>query len=91
MPKDVLDIMLSSEFWSNLEALQTILKPLDVALRMSESDSSTLAHIVSRWNTIIEHLEMKTLYPSEEFEKFMTRSVMRDFNQREDFSNGMTF
>src|SRR5579859_4451315 len=73
MPKDVLDIMLSSEFWSNLGALQTILKPLNIALRMSESNGSTLAHIVSRWDTIVVHLEeMKTLYPSEEFEKFMT-------------------
>jgi len=73
MPKDVLDIMLSSKFWSNLEALQIILKPLDVALRMSESNRSTLAHIVSRWNTIVVHLEeMKTLYSSEEFENFMT-------------------
>ena len=73
MPQDVLDIMLSSEFWSNLDALQIILKPLDVALKMSESNGSTLAHIVSRWNTIVMHLEeMKTLYPSEEFEKFMT-------------------
>jgi len=74
MPNDILDIILSSEFWSNLEALRIILKPLDDALRMSESNRSTLAHIVPRWNTIVEHLEeMKTLYPSEEFEWFMTK------------------
>jgi len=69
MPNDILDIILSSEFWSNLEALRVILKPLDDSLRISESNRSTLAHIVPRWNTIVEHLEeMKTLYPSEEFE-----------------------
>jgi hypothetical protein len=73
MPKDVLDIILSSEFWSNLKA-HIILKPLDEALRMSESNHSTLAHVVPRWNTIVEYLEeMKTLYPSEEFELFMTK------------------
>jgi len=74
MPKDVIDIILSSEFWANLEALRVILKPLDDALRMSESNQSTLAHIVPQWNTILEHLvEMKALYPSEEFEWFMTK------------------
>src|SRR2546423_5473826 len=31
MPKDILDIILSSEFWANLEALRVILKPLDDA------------------------------------------------------------
>jgi hypothetical protein len=74
MPKDVLDVILSQEFWANLEALRVILKPLDVALKMSESNRSTLAHIVSRWSDIVEHLEeMKALYPSEEFETFMTK------------------
>ena len=74
MPKDVLDIILSSEFWANLEALRVILKPLDDALRMSESNQSTLAHVVSRCNTILEHLEeMKALYSSQEFEWFMTK------------------
>ena len=74
MSKDILDIILSSEFWANLEALRVILKPLDNALRMSESNQSTLAHVVSRWNTILEHLdEMKALYSSEEFEWFMTK------------------
>jgi len=47
MPQDVLDVILSQEFWANLEALRVILKPLDVALKMSESNQSTLAHIVS--------------------------------------------
>jgi hypothetical protein len=74
MPKEVLDVILSQEFWANLEALRVILKPLDEALRMSESNKSTLAHIVSRWSTIVEHLEeMKALYPSEEFEQFMSK------------------
>ena len=74
MPKDVIDIILSSEFWANLEALRVILKPLDDALRMSESNQSTLAYVVSRWNTILEHLEeMKALYSSQEFEWFMTK------------------
>ena len=74
MSKDILDIILSSEFWANLEALRVILKPLDDALRMSESNQSTLAHAVSRWNTILEYVdEMKALYSSEEFEWFMTK------------------
>ena len=74
MPQDVLDVMLSQEFWANLEALRVILKPLSVSLKMSESNGSTLAHIVSRWSNIVEHLEeMKELYPSDEFEKFLTK------------------
>lgn len=73
MGKDVLAIIMSTEFWTNLEILRTILTPLNEHLTMSESNNSTLAHIVPRWNAICVHLEeMMKLYPSPEFSEFMT-------------------
>lgn len=79
--KDALSIALSSEFWTNLEKLRVILKPLDDALKMSESNKSTLAHVLPRWNSICVHLEeMNILYQSPEFDRFMTMERDQDLN-----------
>lgn len=73
MPVAVLQIILSPEFWNNLEKLRFILRSLNEKLKMSESNEATLAKVFPRWNEICEHLEkMKAMYPVPGFNEFMS-------------------
>jgi len=59
-----IDILRDTTFWRSLEPLRELLLPLDEALRMSESGSSHLGHVLPRWIAIAEHLGMRKLdYP----------------------------
>ena len=54
-----IDTLRDPQFWRSLEPLRELLLPLDEALRMSESGSSHLGHVLPRWMAIAEHLAMR--------------------------------
>ena len=59
-----IDILRDPQFWRSLEPLRELLQPLDEALRMSESGSSHLGHVLPRWMAIAQHFKMRKLdYP----------------------------
>lgn len=53
-----------SGFWERLSLLQELLKPLDEAITMSESNKAHLGKVVPRWASILSHLNtMKDDFP----------------------------
>ena len=42
MGEDVIDNLLSSSFWTDVELFKELLEPIDEAIKMSESDKSHL-------------------------------------------------
>jgi hypothetical protein len=55
----------SFNFWNRVEGLIEVLRPIDEALKMSESGSAGLGHVLTRWKTILAHLKnMETEYDS---------------------------
>jgi len=67
-----IDILRDPQFWRSLEPLRELLLPLDESLRMSESGSSHLGHVLRRWMSIAEHLEMRKLDYPEVLTPFMS-------------------
>jgi hypothetical protein len=53
-----------SGFWEKLSLLHELLKPLDEAITMSESNKAHLGMVIGRWNNILKHLtKMKNDFP----------------------------
>ena len=55
-------------FWNKLQFTIELLRPINEAIRMSESDRSTAGHVVSRWKRIYRQMisklrEAAQLYP----------------------------
>lgn len=51
-------------FWTGVEQLRELLKPLDEAVKMSESGKSHLGTVIQRWETVIRHLNSQSrFYP----------------------------
>jgi hypothetical protein len=46
-----------SQFWKNLTTLNSIIQPVDQAIRMSESDSSVLPYVIPRWKKVLVSIE----------------------------------
>jgi hypothetical protein len=59
------NIILSSEFWTQLDQLRELLQSIDLQLKISESNKTRLHSIISRWDKILEHLYkmQKTDFP----------------------------
>jgi hypothetical protein len=73
MPANILNTLLSAEFWENLNIIREILRPITDHLKMSESNKSTLGMVLPRWDAIFTHLEdMKTLHPTLGLEEFLS-------------------
>lgn len=58
LPYDAFSFIESTPFWQQLENLREILKPLDEAVRMSESDHAGLETVLPRWDSILQHLAL---------------------------------
>src|SRR5579859_657559 len=67
-----IDILRDPLFWHSLKPLRELLLPLDEVLRMSESGSSHLGHVLLRWIAIAEHLGMRRLDYPEVLTPFMS-------------------
>jgi hypothetical protein len=65
LPYDVYPLIKSRSFWFRVEGLRELLRPLNVALKMSESHGTHLGHVLDRWKNILSHLlKMQKDYPS---------------------------
>ncbi len=49
--------IVDSTFWSKLDALRALLKPIDDAIKASESNKSDLAKVLPRWAEIFAHFQ----------------------------------
>jgi Protein of unknown function (DUF 659) len=85
LPYNAGEYIESTPFWQELEQLREILKPLDEAIRMSESGLAGLGTVIPRWEAILKHLsthtndfsELRTfLEPNEGFSKRYNRQVI---------------
>lgn len=54
--EDIHESIISRQFWTELEALCDLLKPIDEALKMSESGKGHLGYVLERWKNIYAHL-----------------------------------
>ena len=52
MERGIREIIALPAFWTDVETLGNILKPVHDAQRMSESSKSHLGHVIPRWNAI---------------------------------------
>lgn len=65
MSKGIIDNLLSSSFWTNVELFKELLQPIDEAIKMSESDKGHLGLVLSRWASIRSHLTRTAItFPS---------------------------
>lgn len=48
----LINVILSRDFWVNVETIEQILQPVHEVQKMSESCKSHLGHVLQRWNTI---------------------------------------
>ncbi len=51
------EFLVDSTFWSKLDALRALLKPIDDAIKASESNKSDLAKVLPRWAEIFAHFQ----------------------------------
>jgi Protein of unknown function (DUF 659)/hAT family C-terminal dimerisation region len=54
-PKDIAalnDTVTDPQFWGELDFVLELIKPINEAIKMSESDQSTVVHVVERWKGI---------------------------------------
>jgi hypothetical protein len=74
MPQNIIDIILSQEFWNNLNTIREILAPINAHLKNSEHNDSTIGKVLPRWDAICTHLErMSILYPIPGFAEFLSK------------------
>ena len=66
LSQNIIEIILSQEFWNNLTTIREILTSINIHLKASESNKSTIGKILPRWDAICTHLEqMSILHPTE--------------------------
>jgi Protein of unknown function (DUF 659) len=53
------DIITDSNFWKDVDLVHELLRPIDEALKMSESSEAHLGHVLNRWMDILKHLQRK--------------------------------
>src|SRR5438552_9387208 len=51
------EFLVDSTFWSKLDALRALLKPIDDTIKASESNKSDLAKVLPRWAEIFAHFQ----------------------------------
>jgi hypothetical protein len=74
MPQNIIDIILSQEFWNNLNTIRDILVPIDTYLKTSENNESIIGKILPHWDAICTHLEqMNILHPTPGFTEFLSK------------------
>ena len=54
------EFLVDSTFWSNLDGLRALLKPIDDAIKASESNKSDLAKVIPHWAEIFAHFERQS-------------------------------
>lgn len=66
-----IEFIMSKEFWAELELMRELLKPIDEALKMSESGKAHLGHVLGHWTQITKHLMQQQADFPVELEPFL--------------------